>query len=211
MAEASEQKPGDRGPAPSSLRIGDRRRFNKPPKFKRTPERLKQCRTAAIKHGRRALLATPVEIASALIRRGERALGMSKEAAARDALTFEIAGKVVTGDMDAMVPVQHALLANNIGIVLDLQERILTDGPVVTKTVIDSEGNAYENDFPHAGLDPMMKLVDRLGATAEQQQWTPKSRTEGNRDKALTQLIEDRKALFGTVPALPAIPTETVK
>ncbi len=88
---------------------------------------------------------------------------------------------------------------------------IAVDGVLVDDDMIDRDGNVYgHRTKANPLLEHVTKMAEQLGFTAEQMQLTKKSRGEGLKDKALTDLLEHRAKLSalkaGMPPPRPALP-----
>ncbi len=173
-------------------------------------------RTANLKHGKYARRLTRAEVYGAVLSGKVRTPEEDEQIRfKRDVVFFDAAEKIVYGkDSDAALPIAAASIFNKFKISAAIDERLLADGPIVTKTVVDSDGKPHDFDVAHPLLKPALEFSKALGFDAEQMNLTPKSKAEAGVNSELTKALAQQRAFFakpGELPPGRIVDTEAVK
>lgn len=151
-------------------------------------KRIAANRRNPLKHGRDTKALTPVEVKDALLRK------IHRDAPEMIAGVFEIAAR--GGEIDAFSRQAAKGLFETELLRRQAVDAIVEDGVVVEDHAYDKDGNvAGIRKKAHPLLEHVGKMSEQLGYTAEAQQMTRKSRGEGEKDAAVTALL-NRRALL---------------
>ncbi len=106
----------------------------------------------------------------------------------------------VDGNTDALAPIHALLLSQMTELASGELERLSVEGGFsIVESFYTKDGDLVEKTVENPRGRGALKLLEMIGATADQQQVTPKSRNEGDRDKSAASLFDflaaTRKAL----------------